>query len=227
MSPWWGYGLEEGKHYNFQLLYWRSCEFWTPHYIFIFCIQRTFSSNLVEKLLWHNSVSTSQGQFSINLIGTGLKVAEATKWTSQGNYVSVKVHRSEVRSWKENVWNVSLSLSLTLCGSLSWMCTVVDNLCRRLCFKLGLAVAVKCHLNWHVVFLCDSLRRNPHWHLRSSYSLREKLPFAHSLLPHLFLSVGRNKNLRPLRWFLWEVHSPGSQRPTPWSPLRAVQRPNP
>lgn len=38
-----------------------------------------------------------QGQFSINLIGTGLKVAEATKWTSQGNYVSVKVHRSEVR----------------------------------------------------------------------------------------------------------------------------------
>lgn len=37
-----------------------------------------------------------QGQFSINLIGTGLKVAEATKWTSQGNYVSVKVHRSEV-----------------------------------------------------------------------------------------------------------------------------------
>ena len=38
-----------------------------------------------------------QGQFSINLIGTGLKVAESTKWTSQGNYVSVKVHRSEVR----------------------------------------------------------------------------------------------------------------------------------
>lgn len=37
-----------------------------------------------------------QGQFSINLIGTGLKVSEATKWTSQGNYVSVKVHRSEV-----------------------------------------------------------------------------------------------------------------------------------
>lgn len=37
-----------------------------------------------------------QGQFSINLVGTGLKVAESTKWTSQGNYVSVKVHRSEV-----------------------------------------------------------------------------------------------------------------------------------
>lgn len=39
----------------------------------------------------------SQGQFSINLIGTGLKVSESNKWTSQGNYVSVKVHRSEVR----------------------------------------------------------------------------------------------------------------------------------
>ena len=38
-----------------------------------------------------------QGQFSINLTGTGLQVAEATKWVSQGNYVSVKVHRSEVR----------------------------------------------------------------------------------------------------------------------------------
>lgn len=42
------------------------------------------------------SLWSVQGQFSINLIGTGLKVSEATKWTSQGNYVSVKVHRSEV-----------------------------------------------------------------------------------------------------------------------------------
>lgn len=25
-------------------------------------------------------------------------MSEATKWTSQGNYVSVKVHRSEVRN---------------------------------------------------------------------------------------------------------------------------------
>lgn len=37
-----------------------------------------------------------QGQFSINLTGTGLKVAESTKWVSHGNYVAVKVHRSEV-----------------------------------------------------------------------------------------------------------------------------------
>uniref|UniRef100_A0A4W5MGN4 ADAM metallopeptidase with thrombospondin type 1 motif 20 n=1 Tax=Hucho hucho TaxID=62062 RepID=A0A4W5MGN4_9TELE len=43
----------------------------------------------------YSTAKCPQGQFSINLIGTGLKVAEATKWTSQGNYVSVKVHRSE------------------------------------------------------------------------------------------------------------------------------------
>ncbi|CAB1323370.1 unnamed protein product [Coregonus sp. 'balchen'] len=43
----------------------------------------------------YSAAKCPQGQFSINLIGTGLKVAEETKWTSQGNYVSVKVHRSE------------------------------------------------------------------------------------------------------------------------------------
>ncbi|KAF7660784.1 hypothetical protein LDENG_00275340 [Lucifuga dentata] len=43
----------------------------------------------------YSAAKCPQGQFSINLTGTGLKVAEATKWTSQGNYVSVKVHRSE------------------------------------------------------------------------------------------------------------------------------------
>ncbi|KAL4005532.1 hypothetical protein ACER0C_005245 [Sarotherodon galilaeus] len=43
----------------------------------------------------YSAAKCPQGQFSINLIGTGFKVAQATKWTSQGNYVSVKVHRSE------------------------------------------------------------------------------------------------------------------------------------
>ncbi|KAF3688604.1 A disintegrin and metalloproteinase with thrombospondin motifs 20 [Channa argus] len=43
----------------------------------------------------YSAAKCPQGQFSINLIGTGLKVSETTKWTSQGNYVSVKVHRSE------------------------------------------------------------------------------------------------------------------------------------
>uniref|UniRef100_A0A3B3BUW3 ADAM metallopeptidase with thrombospondin type 1 motif 20 n=1 Tax=Oryzias melastigma TaxID=30732 RepID=A0A3B3BUW3_ORYME len=43
----------------------------------------------------YSAAKCPQGQFSINLTGTGLKVSHATKWTSQGNYVSVKVHRSE------------------------------------------------------------------------------------------------------------------------------------
>ncbi|KAL0968043.1 hypothetical protein UPYG_G00261570 [Umbra pygmaea] len=43
----------------------------------------------------YSAAKCPQGQFSINLQGTGLKVAEVTKWTSEGNYVSVKVHRSE------------------------------------------------------------------------------------------------------------------------------------
>ncbi|KAM4734787.1 A disintegrin and metalloproteinase with thrombospondin motifs 20 isoform 2-T2 [Anableps anableps] len=43
----------------------------------------------------YSAARCPQGQFSINLIGTGLKVAPNTKWTSQGNYVLVKVHRSE------------------------------------------------------------------------------------------------------------------------------------
>ena len=59
-----------------------------------------------------------QGQFSINLIGTGLKVAEATKWTSQGNYVSVKVHRSEV------------SLSVAAPFPERWITRPITSLCR-------------------------------------------------------------------------------------------------
>ncbi|XP_053741370.1 A disintegrin and metalloproteinase with thrombospondin motifs 20 isoform X1 [Synchiropus splendidus] len=43
----------------------------------------------------YSAAKCPQGQFSINLQGTGFKVSPATKWTSQGNYVSVKVHRSE------------------------------------------------------------------------------------------------------------------------------------
>ncbi|KAG7454736.1 hypothetical protein MATL_G00262940 [Megalops atlanticus] len=43
----------------------------------------------------YSAAKCPQGQFSINLAGSGLKVAESSKWTSQGNYVTVKVHRSE------------------------------------------------------------------------------------------------------------------------------------
>jgi len=91
---------------------------------------------------------------------------------------------------------------------------------------IGLHVGrwLKCHRNFRVVFLSDSQKGNPQWHLWSVHSPCKKLPFAHSFLSHL--SVGRSKNLRPLWWLLWEVHSPGSQRPTPSSPLRAMQGPN-
>ncbi|KAJ8377408.1 hypothetical protein AAFF_G00260680 [Aldrovandia affinis] len=43
----------------------------------------------------YSAAKCPQGQFSISLAGTGLKVAESSKWISQGNYVTVKVHRSE------------------------------------------------------------------------------------------------------------------------------------
>ncbi|XP_051546241.1 A disintegrin and metalloproteinase with thrombospondin motifs 20-like [Myxocyprinus asiaticus] len=43
----------------------------------------------------YSAAKCPQGQFSINLTGTGLKVADSSKWVSQGNYVTVKVHRSE------------------------------------------------------------------------------------------------------------------------------------
>ncbi|XP_073798559.1 A disintegrin and metalloproteinase with thrombospondin motifs 20 isoform X1 [Danio rerio] len=43
----------------------------------------------------YSAAKCPQGQFSINLRGTGLKVSESSKWVSQGNYVTVKVHRSE------------------------------------------------------------------------------------------------------------------------------------
>uniref|UniRef100_A0A673I6B9 A disintegrin and metalloproteinase with thrombospondin motifs 20-like n=1 Tax=Sinocyclocheilus rhinocerous TaxID=307959 RepID=A0A673I6B9_9TELE len=38
----------------------------------------------------YSAAKCPQGQFSINLGGTGLKVAESTKWVSQGNYVMLK-----------------------------------------------------------------------------------------------------------------------------------------
>ncbi|XP_006642969.1 A disintegrin and metalloproteinase with thrombospondin motifs 20 [Lepisosteus oculatus] len=43
----------------------------------------------------YSAARCPQGQFSINLTGTGFKVAESTKWISQGNYATVKVHRSQ------------------------------------------------------------------------------------------------------------------------------------
>lgn len=37
-----------------------------------------------------------QGQFRINLSGTGFKVAEDTSWTSQGNYAVADIQKSQV-----------------------------------------------------------------------------------------------------------------------------------
>lgn len=176
----------------------------------------------------------SQGQFSINLIGTGLKVAEATKWTSQGNYVSVKVHRSEVRNdkqvYKMVVFCVTHAVALSRIGlhvmnvrsSIHWVYIVLhveywnEIVCSGMSSELP-----RC-------FLCVwfTEEESPLTFIKLSFSVM-KLPWAHSFLSHLSSSAGRNKNLRSLWRFLWEVHSPGSQRPTPSSPLRAMQRPNP
>ncbi|XP_060695933.1 A disintegrin and metalloproteinase with thrombospondin motifs 20-like isoform X1 [Hemiscyllium ocellatum] len=42
----------------------------------------------------YSAAKCPQGQFSINLSGTGLKISEASKWIAQGNYATVNVHRS-------------------------------------------------------------------------------------------------------------------------------------
>ncbi|XP_028666607.2 A disintegrin and metalloproteinase with thrombospondin motifs 20-like isoform X1 [Erpetoichthys calabaricus] len=42
----------------------------------------------------YSAAKCPQGQFSINLTGTGLRVTETTKWMAQGNYATVKVHQS-------------------------------------------------------------------------------------------------------------------------------------
>uniref|UniRef100_H2LDH7 ADAM metallopeptidase with thrombospondin type 1 motif 20 n=3 Tax=Oryzias latipes TaxID=8090 RepID=H2LDH7_ORYLA len=131
----------------------------------------------------YSAAKCPQGQFSINLTGTGLKVAPATKWTSQGNYVSVKVHRSEVTDFR--VWDYS-------CTSLGG--TVV-------LFWSDIQIYVFCPLKF--------------------MKKAALLPTASSVI---FLLVGRNEDLRPLRWFLWEVHSPGAQWSTPSSALRARPR---
>lgn len=39
---------------------------------------------------------SSQGRFRINLSGTGLKVADHTTWTSEGNYVVADIQKSQV-----------------------------------------------------------------------------------------------------------------------------------
>uniref|UniRef100_A0A673HYE0 A disintegrin and metalloproteinase with thrombospondin motifs 20-like n=1 Tax=Sinocyclocheilus rhinocerous TaxID=307959 RepID=A0A673HYE0_9TELE len=65
----------------------------------------------------YSAAKCPQGQFSINLSGTGLKVAESTKWVSQGNYVTVKVHRSEVRTWIIIIIIIIIRIIISVGGS--------------------------------------------------------------------------------------------------------------
>ena len=37
-----------------------------------------------------------QGQFSINLAGTGLRLSSTARWIAQGNYATADIHKSHV-----------------------------------------------------------------------------------------------------------------------------------
>ncbi|XP_060047729.1 A disintegrin and metalloproteinase with thrombospondin motifs 20 isoform X2 [Erinaceus europaeus] len=43
----------------------------------------------------YSAARCPQGQFSINLAGTGLKISSTAKWLAQGSYASVIIHRSQ------------------------------------------------------------------------------------------------------------------------------------
>jgi len=44
----------------------------------------------------YSAARCPQGQFSINLAGTGMKISSTAKWLAQGSYASVIIHRSQV-----------------------------------------------------------------------------------------------------------------------------------
>ncbi|XP_029473156.1 A disintegrin and metalloproteinase with thrombospondin motifs 20 [Rhinatrema bivittatum] len=43
----------------------------------------------------YSAAKCPQGQFSINLVGTGLRISSAAKWIAHGNYATVNIHRSQ------------------------------------------------------------------------------------------------------------------------------------
>ncbi|XP_033619476.1 A disintegrin and metalloproteinase with thrombospondin motifs 20 isoform X4 [Fukomys damarensis] len=43
----------------------------------------------------YSAARCPQGQFSINLAGTGMKISSTAKWLAQGRYASVTIHRSQ------------------------------------------------------------------------------------------------------------------------------------
>lgn len=60
-----------------------------------------------------------QGQFSINLAGTGMKISNTAKWLAQGRYASVIIHRSQVSP---------VELKCLEIASMLWTSTKVPNL---------------------------------------------------------------------------------------------------
>lgn len=54
------------------------------------------SLNISQILLFVLFLLEMQGQFSINLAGTGMKISSTAKWLAQGNYASVVIRRSQV-----------------------------------------------------------------------------------------------------------------------------------
>lgn len=133
-----------------------------------------------------------QGQFSINLIGTGLKVDQATKWTSQGNYVSVKVHRSEVRSFKYIHIKTALT-KLSVWGSLVTGFAANILPCTTLTQKrLEQVMQCSCH-NYYYTFLCylflQHLMKDFSWHFSplAHHISRCATAYDHCLILHFFL----------------------------------------
>ncbi|KAM9311710.1 A disintegrin and metalloproteinase with thrombospondin motifs 20 [Gastrophryne carolinensis] len=43
----------------------------------------------------YSAAKCPQGQFSINLSGTGFRISNASKWIAQGNYATVNIHKSQ------------------------------------------------------------------------------------------------------------------------------------
>uniref|UniRef100_A0A674K035 ADAM metallopeptidase with thrombospondin type 1 motif 20 n=1 Tax=Terrapene triunguis TaxID=2587831 RepID=A0A674K035_9SAUR len=47
----------------------------------------------------YSAARCPQGQFSINLTGTGLRLSSTARWIAQGNYATVDIHKSQVSSF--------------------------------------------------------------------------------------------------------------------------------
>lgn len=57
---------------------------------------KTILKYFINSIYFYFVLFTIQGQFSINLAGTGMKISSTAKWLAQGSYASVIIHRSQV-----------------------------------------------------------------------------------------------------------------------------------